>query len=58
MLIDTPSKSGLDCATVGDDGSKKPRSARLSGLLWANLGDAGKLLGPPDRNHMLSMTVI
>jgi len=48
---DTPKQSGLYWETLGNDGSKKPRSARHTGLFWETLGDAGKLSGPPDRNR-------
>ena len=51
LSLTPPKKSGLSWATLGNDGSKKPRSARHTGLFWANLGDAGKLVGPPDRNR-------
>ncbi len=43
---DIPNESGLYWATLGKDGSKKPRSARLTGLFWAYLGATGKLSGP------------
>jgi len=31
---DTPKEFGLCWAIVGNDGSKKPRSARHTGLFW------------------------
>lgn len=38
--------SRLYWETMGNDGSKKPRGARLDGAFWQNLGVAGNLDGP------------